>query len=175
MTGRPGEPGKATDWEGFLSSGLMTAYRLAGQTDRDLIYYLERMEELVESAQKPLAQRAIPSWSHDAPAWRAHIKGVSFVDELLPRLDRMFEVEKKAVATARAGLLGVAASRFLLRYGHYPVDVSELVDVFLQPAQIIDPYTGAPLEYLLDEDGFTVTVEGEVILKVRGRGAPDRR
>lgn len=163
----PEETGASGDWKNLIGSGLMTAYQVVGQADRDLFHYLERMEEAIENAQVPLAQRNLPNSSYTPPSWRTLVEGGLFLDEWLPDLDRMFEVEKKAVANARAGLVSVAASRYRLRYGRFPQAPSDLLADFLEPAQILDPFTGAALEYFVDEEGFTVAVEGEVIIEVK--------
>lgn len=173
--------GPASDPLDYVKSGLWKfhGYALLGQTDRDLYHYLEGMEEMIAKARGPVAERLAPyaggSWDLEDPTWSEFVKGRWMTDRMTISAGRMFEAEKKHLARVRAALVGVAASRYRLRHGEYPVDLSELTGNFLEAGQVVDPFTNAPLEYAVEEEGFTVGAKGEVLLRVKGQGAPDAK
>ena len=60
-----------------------------------------------------------------------------------------------AVAKSRAGDAAIAVERFRRRHGKLPERLGQLVPEFL-PKVPDDPYTGEPLRYLIEENGYVV-------------------
>jgi len=114
----------------------------------EAVAYLESMQALVEASRQP-APANLQAARTLRP--RGLIAGIG-----LPSLARALASDAEVVARLRAAQGAVDVARYRLAHGHPPGRLSELTPAF----DAVDPFTGRPLLYRGQPDGFRVYSTG---------------
>ena len=122
--------------------------------------YLREMDRITR-------ETARPYWEHPAPAanvFDPKSSGLSWCSLLALVATDIVPPHRKTMATAQANVQVARAALALLRHklahGAYPASLAEIDPAFL-PEVPLDPFTGNPLVYRPDGDGFLLYSLGE--------------
>jgi len=114
----------------------------------EAVAYIENMRSLIEVSRQPT-----PASLQAAKALRP--RGL-MPRMVLPSLGRALVADATAVARLRAAQAAVGAARYRLAHGHPPEHLAELTPAF----DAVDPFTGRPLLYRGQPDGFRIYSTG---------------
>ncbi len=117
---------------------------------------LRLMTEAVEAAKLPCEKQ-------QAAFAEVHNKTLSsnrIVSFITPGFAFASEAYRRAQANLRCAIVGVAAERYRIRHGQWPLTVAELVADGLLESVPRDPYDGQPLRYRLAPDGVVIYAVG---------------
>ena len=89
-----------------------------------------------------------------------YLHATPLTEEFLPNLSRMHQLRARAEASRRATQLAMAVHIFEEERGHFPQSLDELPEEYDQQMRI-DPFTGEPFGYRVDESGPTIYTAGE--------------
>lgn len=129
---------------------------LTGFFDRDLLYYLETMQKLIDAAGEPPPERFDAVKDFDADMIEAKQKLYVITAMILPQLGKCLDRDADNSARLRAAATALAIERYRLKHeGKLPENFSMLVPEYL-PAMPIDPFTGEALQYRKRDKGFIV-------------------
>ena len=142
---------------------------------------LATLERLLEAASRPWPERINAIVATDARALAGFAFGPGEVDR--ERLEGDVSSSVRALAVNRAMRIAVAVERYRRDHGEQlPPDVDALVPAYLDSTPI-DPFTGKPLRYVREADGYVAYSVGpnrqddggDVVVqwKERDRSAPD--
>ena len=114
----------------------------------EAVAYIESMQALIDVSRQP------PPASMQA-AKTVRPRGV-MPRMVLPSLERALAGDAATVARLRAAQAAVGAARYRLAHGHPPEALAELTP----PLDAVDPFTGRPLLYRGQPDGFRIYSTG---------------
>ena len=150
----------------FLRIGLYEFRRAAGMNNRDLAFYLDRLNELENAVTNDhsgilqKAQAVTDTIEQELPKHRLRylISGM-----ILPSISKAMEKEAFIAAELRCARAALAIERFRLKKSGRLPSPHELVPAFL-PAWPLDPFTNDPLEYEKLPVGYQiVSAEGTAL------------
>lgn len=145
---------------GKLMTLIMIPRKILGFHDRDLLGYVNLMQDNIESATLPPGEQLARSQSLEEAPFGPKRQGL-FSKILMPALQRIFILEIRRVARQRAVQAGLAIERYRLAEGGMPLALSDLVPTYLD-AVPLDPFSGEALKYRLREKaGYVVYSVGE--------------
>ena len=156
----------SSGWQGFATVSLHQLYDLSGLKARDCAYYLDRMDELIETGARPRTEMLERQERFGRELGRMQAQRSSFI--LLP-MSRMglpaFEMasgkELRSVATLRCAQTAMAVERWRLAHRDaLPPTLDVLVPQFLA-AVPIDLMDGKPLKFRALAKGYVVYSVGE--------------
>jgi hypothetical protein len=153
---------------------VMIPRKLLGLHDRDLLGYLDLMQDYIEMADlPPEEQRARSRSLEEAPHGPTRQGFLSKM--LLPGLHRVFILELRHLAHRRAAEAALAVERYRLAEGGIPLALSDLVPRYLD-AVPLDPFDGQKLRYRLrEETGYVVYSVGEDLTDDGGTERDERK
>jgi hypothetical protein len=119
--------------------------------------FLRYMNQAVEIAKLPDAEQA--------KRWEELEAGLSkqppVVRTIVPAMGKVAAAYRRALAALRCGIAAIAAERFRLARGAWPVTPAELTAAGYLRAWPADPYDGAPLRYKRLKDGVVIYALGD--------------
>ncbi len=171
-TGLPLEPARLQKLFGGRGlSGRPYYWLIAPLIRKDIAESLPVYEAVEELAGKPyyesrdrLMKGLGPRDGGKAP-WYAFVSGIC-LSNLQPAFMKTAAFEA-VLLTTRAGL---ACRVYRMRTGHYPGKLGDLVGAGLMAEVPVDPFTGRPLVYRTEGDGFVVYSVGSNLKDENGRG-----
>lgn len=89
-----------------------------------------------------------------------YLHATPLTEVFLPNLGRLHQLRARAEASRRATQLAMAVHIFEEEHGHFPQSLDELPEEYDQQVHI-DPFTGEPFGYRVDENGPTIYTAGE--------------
>ncbi len=144
--------GEDPGWQ-MRKLGLLRSYRPARQADHAL--YLRAMLAVAQEAQRPYWETGgNPAPDPDFPWYSAT------TTLILPALAQSRIAMAKLQANARVTQTGLALLRHQSAHGAYPPTLAEIDPTLLAEAPL-DPFTGKPLVYRPEGDGFVLYSLGE--------------
>jgi hypothetical protein len=159
---------------GKLMALIMIPRKILGLHDRDLLGYLDLMQEYIEIADLPPGGQLARSQSlEEAPCGPSRQGFLSKM--LMPALQRIFTLEVRRVALQRAAQAALAIERYRLAEGGMPLALSDLVPTYLDTVPL-DPFSGQTLKYRLREEvGYVVYSVGEDLTDDGGTEKDERK
>ncbi|HUE70969.1 MAG TPA: hypothetical protein VMP01_08775 [Pirellulaceae bacterium] len=128
---------------------------------RELMRELEELDGRREPLEAMLTRDA--AWSERFERWRSRLRRVVLNRETSADTHRAWdtvrEYHNSCVATARMSYTNLAIRTFAAENGRLPSDLDELVPHYLS-AVPIDPYSGQPLVYRLENDKYVIYTVG---------------
>ncbi|HOW96938.1 MAG TPA: hypothetical protein P5567_10100 [Kiritimatiellia bacterium] len=149
-----GMEGEACNWKMQLYN-LLIGYRPARQADQAT--YLRAMGEVAQRAARPYWESPVEpdrEWDRAMP-WYGAISRL-----ILPALGQSRIRAATLQAEVRITRAGLAMIRYKTAQGRYPATLDELVPAFLDEIPR-DPFTGEPLVYRPEGDGFVLYSLGQ--------------
>ena len=180
--GSRSKPGLVGLRDELMSKGAVLYWR--GHIDEDELFYLHDSQARVEAIRKlksntsgaalqleMKAQLTELQRVMDSPMWKyRHL----FSAIAIPNFSRAFQSAVRSETQRRMTVTAIALKRSHLRNAHYPAALSELVPQFIA-AELMDPWSGKPFHYRLNEDGtFTLYSVGEDGRDDGGDPTPDK-
>jgi len=153
---------------------VMLPRKLLGLHDRDLLGYLDLMQDYIEIADLPGEEQRARSQSLEEASFGPKRQG--FLSKMLmPALQRVFILEIRHIAHRRAAQVALAIERYRLAEGGIPPALSDLVPTYLD-AVPVDPFDGQNLRYRLREEaGYVVYSVGEDLTDDGGTEHDERK
>ncbi len=119
----------------------------------DVAAYPRTMRKAQALAAQPY-YKSRTQWDEFEPRLRGKGTGI-LTAMLIPALTRVAENSARLDAKNRLADLGVAATRYKLKHGKYPAQLTDMIPEFL-PAVPTDPMTGKPMNMAATEDGLII-------------------
>jgi hypothetical protein len=114
----------------------------------ETVAYIESMQALIEVSRQPAPASLQAAKTIRPRGWVARIA--------LPSLERPLASDAETVARLRTAQAAAGVARYRLAHGHPPGQLSELTPAF----DALDPFTGRPLLYRGQADGFRIYSTG---------------
>lgn len=145
------------------SSKIMTLIvvprKILGLHDRDMLSYLNLMQDYIEAAGLPPDERLAQSESLNQARQGPKRPGL-LARILAPALLRIFQLDIRRVADERVMRTALAIERYRLAEGGMPQALSDLVPTYLE-AVPKDPFDGEDLKYHTRDVGYVVYSVGD--------------
>lgn len=137
----------------------VTIMKLPGIRSQGLIDILDHMEDCIQAAGLPRAERAarfneIEARRQKLSKWRL------LAHSMAPGLTRSAILESRAQADMDLARIALAIERYRLAKGKPPGQLTDLVPAYLVEVPV-DPFDGQPIRYRLTEPGYVVYSVGE--------------
>lgn len=146
----------------LAAQAMQHLYAATGMRNRDFLFYLDRMAEMIA-----IAPKVNPQGRSDIAQLESTIQAISgkwqyaITRMTLPALTKAFSKEIRHVALMRSAQTACAIERFRLAHaGRLPEHLDELVPAFL-PSVLEDPMDGKPLKFRRLDKGYVVYSVGE--------------
>lgn len=149
---------------------LLEAYSALGLSARDVVAFLDHMEECIRIVQLPTFQR---SAAVDAADARLRAKRGLFVHEF-GYAGFLIRRETHEAAWMKLAAAALAVERYRLARGSLPESLGQLVPGYLAVVPV-DPFDGAPLRFKRTDQGFAVYCVGEDRADDGGKEEPRKR
>jgi len=144
---------------GKVLSVLLIPLKILGFHDRDMLGYINLMQDYIDAIDLPLGERLAVCESIDKD-FSSGKRGGLMTKLLMPALLRTFQLEMRKVADRGVARTALAVERYRLAEGELPKALDELVPTYLD-AVPTDPFDGQALRYSLLAKGYVVYSIGE--------------
>jgi hypothetical protein len=148
--------------EDIAARAFQHFYTVTGIRNRDFLFYLDRMAEIIA-----IAPQVNPQGRNDVAQLESRIQAAdgkwqhAITRMILPALTKAYSKEIRHVALMRNAQTACAIERFrLANADRLPDRLDELVPDFL-PAVLEDPMDGKPLKYRRLDKGYVVYSVGD--------------
>ena len=161
---------QALDLELNLSPLAFAMRKFTGQADKSTLIYLDLIDDYLEAVRLPddESRKAVEDiGARCDKAWKDDF----VLSDVLPPLVRVPAIEKRAMANLNNAQTALAIQRYRLTYGKLPVELSDLVNTYLECIPK-DPFDGEELRYNKLDPGFVVYSIGEDLSDDGGRERP---
>ncbi len=161
-----GVPANASSgWQEFAQGSLLQLYIVSGIKGHDCAYYLDRMDELIETGARPRTEMLDRQerFGREVRRMQAQLSGIlrPFSRLGLPAFEMASAKELRSVTTLRCAQTAMAVERWRLAHGDaLPPTLDVLVPQFLA-AVPIDLMDGKPLKFRALAKGYVVYSFGE--------------
>jgi hypothetical protein len=136
--------------------GLSALNRLTGLFDRDLVYYLDTMQIFIAAASQSSSDRSETAREFDERMAEAKRSYYILTALVAPALSKALDRDTENAARIRVATTALAVERHRLQHGgQVPDSLEALVPAFLK-AIPLDPFTGEPLRFQKQQDGYVV-------------------
>ncbi|UCD48824.1 MAG: hypothetical protein JSW27_14965 [Phycisphaerales bacterium] len=144
---------------GKLMTLVVVPRKLLGLHDRDMLSYLNLMQDYIDVADLPPGRRLAQAEALDQ-AWLGPKRPGLLTRILMPALLRISQLDIRRVADERVVRTALAIERYRLAEDVMPLALSDLVPTYLE-AVPQDPFDGKDLKYRLRERGYVVYSIGD--------------
>lgn len=144
---------------GWILSALLVPMKIVGLHDRDVLSYVNLMQDYIDALDLPLHQ-GLAVYEAVAEDLASGTRGGLLTKILMPALKRTYQLELRHVADRRVARTALALERCRLVLGKLPQTLDELVPAYLD-AVPVDPFDGQALRYKLLTKGYVVYSIGE--------------
>jgi hypothetical protein len=171
-------PNGGTGLPEFLKLFLFEGRKLIGEADRDMFFFLERMESLIRISTNEFPRMLEETRQHDEEsmeALRRHRFRFLISGMVLPSLENAVKKEADLAAQLRCARTAMAIEEHRKSHsGSFPPDLLALVPKYLEQIPR-DPLDGSPLRLERPQNkGFRVIAEGSTAQK-RKNAKPNAR
>jgi len=166
LTGAAGVPANASSgWPGIAEFSFWQLYTVSGIKGHDCAYYLDRMDELIETGARPRTELLDRQERFTRELQRLQAQRSSILRPFsrlgLPAFGTVSGKELRSVTTLRCAQTAMAVERWRLAHGDaLPPTLDVLVPQFLA-AVPIDLMDGKPLKFRALAKGYVVYSFGE--------------
>ena len=166
LTGAAGAPANTSSgWQGFAEASFWQLYTVSGIKGHDCAYYLDRMDELIETGARPRTEMLDRQerFGREVRRLQTQRSGIlrPFSRLGLPAFGTVSAKELRSVTTLRCAQTAMAVERWRLAHGDaLPPALEALVPQFLA-AVPIDLMDGKPLKFRALAKGYVVYSFGE--------------
>lgn len=141
---------------GVAQVGPKALNSLTGFFDRDMLFYLQTMQRIIDAAGQAPSERFEAVKTFDEDMVEAKRKLYVMTALIMPGLGKAIDRDAENSARLRTAATALAIERYRLKHeGKLPENFSVLVPEYL-PAMPIDPFTGEALQYRKRDKGFIV-------------------
>lgn len=138
--------------------------------------YLDVLEKMLTASQAPWP-RALAESHQVERELKANLETASGLGRtkytlaapVVQSLERLFEAAARSRARNDATMAAIAMERHRRRQGSLPEDLTQLVPELL-PTVPVDPFSGRPLRYVVDDDGYVIYNIGADGIDNQGEG-----
>ena len=116
------------------------------------VEYVRDMNQFIEAARQP--------WPHRIYAMKSVQSGGLLTSPLTPAFGHGIALEASSVATTRAARVAVLVELCRRQHGQLPDELGELVPEFVDVVPI-DPFTGKPMTYRIEDHGYAIYGVGD--------------
>jgi len=152
---------------------LMVPRKILGLHDRDMLGYVNLIQDYIEMSDLPASDRLARCDSLEAMVNGPRRLGL-LTKILVPALRRVMQLEIRSIAWGRVARTALAVERYRLAEGRLPQALSDLVPTYLGGVPE-DPFDGTNLKYRLLDPGFVVYSIGDDLSDDGGAEADEHK
>lgn len=141
-----------------LPVSLGPAFDISGLIDRNLINFLDTMNEFIETTRMPLGEMGRRSNSILQGTYRLNRLTGAYTVWIVQGSANSHEVFAQYLAKVRAARTAVAVERYRLAKGQLPEKLGDLLPDFIEAVPEA-PYGGEPIHYSRTDRGYSVHFE----------------